>query len=134
MITSVSQPAFLFDRGNVLSYEQGTPERKLVASVDWSLDSWGVSAKATHYDSVLVPNNNASLDYETGSATLVDLEGRYTLPMGVGLALGVNNVFDEYPNATPGSINSPTGSVGFPSYSPFGFNGRFLYGRLSYNW
>jgi iron complex outermembrane receptor protein len=134
LITSVSQPAFLFDRGNVLSYEQGTPERKLVASVDWTLDSWGVSAKATNYDSVLVPNNNASLDYETGSATLVDLEGRYTLPMGVGLALGVNNLFDEYPNATPASINSPTGSVGFPSYSPFGFNGRFLYGRLSYNW
>jgi len=134
LITSVSQPAFLFDRGNVLSYEQGTPERKLVASVDWTLDSWGVSAKATNYDSVLVPNNNASLDYEAGSATLIDLEGRYTLPMGVGLALGVNNLFDEYPNATPAAINSPTGSVGFPSYSPFGFNGRFLYGRLSYNW
>lgn len=23
------------------------------------------------------------------------------------------------------------GSIGFPAYSPFGFNGRFLYGRLS---
>jgi iron complex outermembrane receptor protein len=90
--------------------------------------------KSTSFDSVLVPNNNASLDYETGDATLVDLEGRYTLPQGVGLAIGVNNVFDEYPNYTPATINSPTGSVGFPSYSPFGFNGRFLYGRLSYSW
>ncbi|MBN9319584.1 MAG: TonB-dependent receptor [Caulobacterales bacterium] len=134
LITSASQPAFLFDRGNVLSYERGTPQRKLVATVDWSNDNWGASLKATNYDSVLVPNNNPSLDYETGSATLVDIEGRYTLPKGVGLALGVNNLFDEYPNATPATINSPTGSVGFPSYSPFGFNGRFLYGRISYNW
>jgi iron complex outermembrane receptor protein len=50
------------------------------------------------------------------------------------VALGINNMFDEYPQFTPGSINSSTGSIGFPSYSPFGFNGRFLYGRLSYNW
>jgi iron complex outermembrane receptor protein len=52
----------------------------------------------------------------------------------VGLAVGANNVLDEYPNYTLGSINSPTGSIGFPAYSPFGFNGRFLYGRLSVTW
>ena len=30
-------------------------------------------------------------------------------------------------------VNGATGSVGYPSYSPYGFNGRFFYGRLSYN-
>jgi iron complex outermembrane receptor protein len=94
----------------------------------------GFSAKATHYDSVLVPNNNPTFDYETGAAWLVDLEARYDFGHGVTAALGANNVFDEYPNFTPGAINSPTGSIGFPGYSPFGFNGRFLYGRISYNW
>jgi iron complex outermembrane receptor protein len=43
------------------------------------------------------------------------------------VALGVNNLFDEYPNATPINVNT-NGPIGFPSYSPFGFNGRFLYG------
>jgi iron complex outermembrane receptor protein len=133
-ITSLPQPQFLFDRGNVLTYEKGTPEHKLVASVDWTFGAFGATAKAINYDSVLIPNNNASFDYSTGSATLVDLEARYTLPMGVGAALGVNNVFDKYPNSTPSTINSPTGSIGFPAYSPFGFNGRFFYGRLSVNW
>jgi iron complex outermembrane receptor protein len=133
-ITSLPQPQFLFDRGNVLSYERGTPDRKLVGTVDWSLGDFGATLKATDYTSVLIPNNNASFDYSTGRHTLWDVEVRYTMPMGVGVALGVNNLFDEYPNYTPGTINSPTGSIGFPSYSPFGFNGRFLYGRLSYNW
>jgi iron complex outermembrane receptor protein len=128
------QPQPLFDRGNLLTFEEGTPERKLVASVDWSLGDFGASAKATNYDSVLVPNNNATLDYTTGDATLIDIEGRYNLPYGVRIALGVNNLTDKYPNITPGAINSPTGSVGFPQYSPFGFNGRFLYGRLSIDW
>jgi iron complex outermembrane recepter protein len=134
VITSVAQPAFLFDRGNVLSYEKGTPEHKYVLSADWTLNNWGATVKSTSYASVLVPNNNPSLDYETGDQTLIDLEGRYKLDNGVGFAIGVNNAFDEYPNPTPAAINSPTGAIGYPSYSPFGFNGRFLYGRVSYNW
>ncbi|MDQ1153209.1 TonB-dependent siderophore receptor [Brevundimonas sp. SORGH_AS_0993] len=124
---------FLFDRSSKLSFEQGTPEKKIVASVDWSLDDFGATLRGTSYDSVLVANNNATLDYETGDAVLVDIEGRYTLPFGVSLAVGVNNLTDEYPNATPTNVNGATGSVGFPSYSPYGFNGRFFYGRLSYS-
>jgi iron complex outermembrane receptor protein len=133
-ITSLPQPTFLFDRGNLLTYEKGTPRSKVVGTVDWTLGNAGAMLKATHYANVIIPNNNPTFDYDTGDATLVDLELRYKLPMNVGAALGVNNVFDKYPHFTPGVINSPTGSVGFPSFSPFGFNGRFLYGRLSVNW
>ena len=125
--------SFLFDRSSKLSFEQGTPEQKIVGSVDWSYQGFAASAKVTSYDSILVANNNALLDYETGSAVLLDLEGRYTFPFGVTAAVGVNNLTDEYPNATPVTLNGATGSVGFPSYSPYGFNGRFLYGRLSFS-
>jgi len=133
-ITTLPEPAFLFDRGNVLTYEKGTPQSKLVGSVDWEFGNAGVTWKATHYASVLTPNNNPTFDYSTGDAWLMDLELRYQLPMNVGAAFGINNMFDKYPNFTPGAINSPTGSIGFPSFSPYGFNGRFLYGRLSVNW
>lgn len=125
--------AFLFDRSSVLSFEQGTPEQKIVASVDWSLDGFAATARVTSYDSVLVANNNPILDYETGDAALVDLEGRYTFPFGVTAAIGVNNLTDEYPDFTPTALNGATGSVGFPSFSPYGFNGRYFYGRLSYS-
>ncbi len=125
-------PNFLFDRSNILAYEEGTPATKIVGSVDWSLGDLSVTAKATYYDSVLVANNVSTLDYETGADTLIDLEARYDLPQGVGLALGVNNLTDEYPQFTPANLNATTGSVGFPQYSPYGFNGRFVYGRVSY--
>ena len=124
--------SFLFDRSSKLSFEEGTPQQKIVASVDWTLGDMGATLRATSYDSVLVANNNDTLDYETGSAVTVDLEGRYTFPMGISAAIGVNNLTDEYPTATPASLNGVTGSVGYPSYSPYGFNGRFFYGRLSY--
>lgn len=132
-LSALPQPTFLFDRGNRLTMEEGTPERKLVFSADWTRGDLAISTKVTNYDSVLIPNNTASFDYGTGTATLVDLEGRYTWN-DVTFALGSTNILDEYPNATPATINSPTGSIGYPGYSPFGFNGRFVYGRLSYKW
>ena len=123
-IPGSANAAFLFDRGNRLSFEEGTPERKIVGSIDWGLGNWGATARWTAYDSVLIPNNNAALDYNTGDRNIIDFEGRYTFPHNIGLALGVNNLFDVYPQYTPTTLNGTTGSVGFPQYSPFGFNGR----------
>jgi iron complex outermembrane receptor protein len=42
-------------------------------------------------------------------------------------------VFDEYPDFVPGTLNS-NGVLGFPYYSPFGFNGRYGYARVSLKW
>lgn len=128
-----TSPGYLFDRANQLSFTDGTPRRKVVGSVDWSLGDFSATARATYYGSVLVPNNTSTLDYQAGDATLIDLEGRYTFPIGVTAAVGVNNLTDEYPQFTPAALNGGTGSVGFPSFSPYGFNGRFLFARVSYN-
>ncbi|WP_425989648.1 TonB-dependent receptor plug domain-containing protein [Brevundimonas sp. TWP2-3-2] len=128
-----TSPGYLFDRANQLSFTDGTPKRKVVGSVDWSLGDFSATARATYYGSVLIANNTSTLDYQAGDATLIDLEGRYTFPIGVTAAVGVNNLTDEYPNFTPSANNGGTGSVGFPGFSPYGFNGRFLFARVSYN-
>ncbi|MFL5295887.1 MAG: TonB-dependent receptor plug domain-containing protein [Phenylobacterium sp.] len=132
-LSALPVPPILFDRGNVLTFEQGTPRQKHTFIADWSLGAFAVTAKATYYGDVLVPNNAASLDYHTGSHTVADLEGRYTLPHNIEVAIGADNLFDEYPNATPINVNT-NGPIGFPSFSPFGFNGRFVYARLTYKW
>jgi iron complex outermembrane receptor protein len=54
-------------------------------------------------------------------------------------------LFDQYPNRTPiartlptppgGTLNlNATNALAFSRYSPYGFNGRFVYARLTYNW
>ena len=102
-------------------------------NVDWSRGDFGLSGKLTRYGDVTVPNNNAALDYNVGEHVLLDIEGRWNSEGGVGIALGVSNALDEYPNRTPTNVNT-SGPVGFPNFSPFGFNGRYVYARLSYNW
>ena len=54
------------------------------------------------------------------------------------LAVGVDNLLDTYPTTPPYVLNGVTlssnGVGAFPEYSPFGFQGRFIYGRVSYSW
>jgi len=48
-------------------------------------------------------------------------------------AIGADNIFDAYPRQISPALNT-TGAAPFTSFSPFGFEGRFVYGRLSVKW
>ncbi|WP_313102133.1 TonB-dependent receptor [Brevundimonas sp.] len=123
----------LFARSRILTIEEGTPDTKVSGSADWKFGRWGATARATYYADVLQAGSTPANDYSTGAKTTVDLEGRFQFTDRVGLAVGVDNVFDEYPDFVPATLNS-NGVLGFPYYSPFGFNGRYGYARLSVKW
>jgi len=129
-LDALSPPPPLFARVNVLTFEEGTPQEKYAAVVNWSLDRFGATARATYYGEVLDPGTTEALDFDLGAATLVDLEGRFQVTEKIKIALGAENVFDEYPDAYPVSRNT-TGNTPFTNYSPFGRSGRFIYGRVS---
>ena len=133
VLESLPVPPPLFDRANRLTFEEGTPASKYVLNVDWSRGDFGLSGKLTRYGDVLSPSNNPALDYKAGEHVLLDGEGRWNSEGGVGIALGVSNALDQYSNRTPTIVNT-NGPVAFPNFSPFGFNGRYVYARLSYNW
>ena len=128
-VTLASGTYTLFGRVNSLVFEEGQPKWKGAFSTDWTDGKLGVTARATYYGPVVSPGTTAANDVYLGNHTLVDLEARYNPVEAVQLAVGVNNLFDSYPAPTP---NSTGGS--FSSYSPFGFDGRFLYARASYSW
>lgn len=131
----IPNPPILFNRINVLTIEEGTPEQKVVFSIDLEDGPIGGTLKVQSFSSVRHPfsNTDPAFDVLTGDKRLVDLEARYNFTDDLQLAVGVNNVLDEYPDFTAASINT-NGALAFSNYSPFGFNGRFAYARLSYNW
>jgi iron complex outermembrane receptor protein len=122
----------LFARSRIETIQQGTPDTKVTTSADWTSGRLGGTLRATYYGDVL-QGTTAATDYSTGAKTVVDLEGRFQLTDRVGLAIGVDNLLDEYPDAVPAALNS-NGVLGFPYYSPFGFNGRYGYARVSLKW
>ncbi|MBD8524171.1 TonB-dependent receptor plug domain-containing protein [Pseudomarimonas arenosa] len=130
-LSSLDPAPTLFGRINVLSFEQGTPKDKIGASVNWKRERFGATLRATRYGEVLDPGTSEQFDFLMSPKTLVDLEGRIELGERSELALGAENIFDQYPDASPISRNT-TGNTPFSNYSPFGRSGRLVYARLSF--
>ena len=121
----------LFDRVNVLTFEQGTPKTKFSVNGNWSMGPWGATLRATRYGTVLTPASSPALDQQASAKVLVDLEGRFAFSKRVSLAVGAENLFDQYPDPYTTAQNT-TGNAPFSNYSPFGRSGRFVYARASY--
>ena len=132
---TITVPA-LFGRQRIVGLENGTPGEKVVGQLDWSRDGFGGLVRATYYSSVTQPASSLSDYVQTGKHVIVDAEARIPLFAKANLALGVNNLFDVYPDRVPDTnvANYNNGGTAFPYYSPFGFNGRFLYARVNLNW
>jgi len=133
----IPQGGTLFGRINVITFEQGQPDNKQSLMINWDQQTgfglFGATAKATHYGKVVEPQPTAPLDVMLGSAVVVDLELHTRFGQGFTAAIGADNLLDKYPTKTPVAVNT-TGATSYSRYAPFGFNGRFLYARLGYNW
>ena len=130
-LSALNPAPVLFDRLNVLSLEKGQPENKISANVNWKRGGWGATFRATRYGKVLSPGTTAALDFWMDPKTLVDIEARYAFTPKLSLALGADNLFDQYPETQPPALNT-TGNTPFANYAPFGRGGRFLYARMNY--
>ena len=142
----------LLGRVEGLRFTDGQPQSKVVLSADGEIGNFGLTARTTRYGKVLALEgtapfapNQADLtalgpdDQKLSAKWITDLELRYRPVQMFELALGANNLFDVYPDVRPFGPRPTTGN--YPqnfqyipyaaSASPFGFNGRFLYGRVS---
>lgn len=132
-LAALNPAPVLFDRINVLTFEEGSPDSKFTGSVDWTRGPFGATLRATRYGEVLSPGTTAALDLVLKPRVVVDLEARWDIDERVRVSVGADNVFDEYPTRTPPSLNT-TSNTPFSNYSPFGRSGRYVYGRVALNW
>ena len=73
----------------------------------------------------------AAQGVKSDQQTLIDLEGRFEPTERLRIAIGAENLLDEFPDTFSVDRNS-TGNTPFSNYSPFGRSGRYLYGRVSF--
>ena len=139
----------LFGRQESLRLVKGQPRNKVNLSADYERDWFGLTLRSTRYGEALDAGAPASgvQDIHLNAKWITDAELRFE-PIGerVQIAFGANNLFDTYPTNTPlgqavdpvsgATVNLPVTRyvTPFSNFSPFGFNGRFLYGRISVSW
>jgi iron complex outermembrane receptor protein len=124
--------------------ERGQPRSNLLAVANYTLGNFGTLLRTQRFGEVTVARlQDPAVPAQTFSAKWVtDANVSYTLWRKYTFTVGADNLFDVYPdrNNVPGdpAATGPSaiggGYYGIYPYnaaSPFGFNGRFVYGRLS---
>ncbi len=137
----------LFSRIEQVRVEQGQPRDKFNLSADYNWEWLGATLSTTRFGKVLVPgSSNASGfdDVKLDAKWITNLEVRVKPLEQLQLAVGIDNLFDVYPtklpvSQVPGSAAGVRYSINnyflpYSSFSPFGFNGRYLYARATVSW
>ncbi|KPZ55393.1 TonB-dependent siderophore receptor [Pseudoalteromonas sp. P1-25] len=134
-LNSLGDDYVVFARREVGRFEEGTPDSKWNLSAVWNFNEWQTTLRATRYGEVADISTTAAGDEYLDPKWITDLEVAYRPDATWKFALGANNLFDQYPQATVDNIGySDFGQI-FPysPYAPYGLDGRFLYGNITYS-
>jgi iron complex outermembrane receptor protein len=115
--------------------ESASPDDKLIFTAHWTSDRWSVLARATRYgEATRVFNFGGGFEPEQtyGSEVGVDLDIEFDLTGRFALAVGANNLLDEYPDRSSADINF-FGNLPYDVLQPITFNGAFYYLRTTYS-
>ena len=119
------------DRGRI---EEGFPRDKLALTANLAMERWDLNVGATRYGSFTTRHaSNPAQDQTYAAKAVFDVSANYRPWAGWTATLGVDNVADTYPEKTI-FVNSTFGQIPYSLQSPFGFNGRYVYGSLRYQW
>ncbi len=122
----------LFDRIERRRIECAQPRDNVRLGADWRRSKWGANVNNARYGEICsVVTVNPADDQTFSAKWLTDAELSYRITGGLTLAAGGQNLFNVFPDRNI-TVNSFNGIQTFPGLSPFGMNGRTVYGRISW--
>lgn len=109
------------------------PRAKVILTNSYDRGHWGVVGTATRYGGFTdYSATDYTLDNVYPHKWLFDVAVNYYQDRWT-FTLGSDNVFNTYPKRTPDRDNTH-GVFPYPSSSPFGYVGAFVYGKAAYRW
>lgn len=122
----------LFDRIEQRRVECGQPKDNIRLMQQWTHGRLTTTLRESRYGEfcsfTLLPQD----DQTYGATWVNDLEIAYKW-RNYSFGVGAENLFDAFPDKNfPGTPQGNFGIFTYPSQSPFGMNGRYVYTRLGY--
>ncbi len=119
-----------------------SPRSKLILSEQYNLGNWGVTGTLTRYGRYTSyvsslgnykPNATPPVVDQTFTPKwILDLAVNYHLQNWM-FTVGADNALDTYPDRNiPNNTNH--GTLKYSIFSPFGYNGAYVYGKVRYSW
>jgi iron complex outermembrane receptor protein len=114
--------------------ETASPEDKWILTAHWTTDRWSVLARGTRWgEASRVFNFGGGFRPRQtyGAEWGIDLDVEFAVNEALSVAIGANNLLDEYPDLSSGDINY-FGNLPYDVLQPITFNGAFYYLRATY--
>lgn len=117
-----------------------SPRSKLILNEQYDRGNWSFTGTLTRYGnytsyvSSLATYNPALgiVDQTFAPKWVLDLAGNYRWRSWTFTA-GIDNALDTYPDKNiPNNTNH--GTLPYSTFSPFGYNGAYVYGKVRYSW
>ncbi len=156
-VTKIAAPpaqltgASLFDLTAIGNLETTAPKYRFVVGALWTWDKLSVNLKETLYGKASRYDSRTGCPLTTGSTLptcfkntigstfITDLEISYKIIEPVKLTIGANNLFNKYPDKLNPAYRNTflTGNANgyvtqYPTFSSFGINGGYYYGKIAY--
>jgi iron complex outermembrane receptor protein len=136
------QPQPLFDRTAISYLKTASPKVKAGFGALYTMGRWTINARETIYGPTAVwtsPDGGGTwFKNRTGTTGITDLEVTFAITPALKITGGANNLFDVSPpnrlqNTATGVISDGTNIFDAPvGFSPFGINGGYYYGRMTF--
>ncbi|MFD3264098.1 TonB-dependent receptor plug domain-containing protein [Phenylobacterium ferrooxidans] len=128
--------------GNAKSLlETASPKYKVGLNALYTFGAFTVNLTETVYgksSALSDPGTGPLLQTSIGTTAITDLEVSYKFADAVTVSIGANNLFNKYPDELSAQYQAACVASGggcvaqYPTYSPFGINGGYYYGRVTY--
>lgn len=127
------QEGTYFDRTSQIYLESAVPNTKLNLTFNYAAGKFNAMLRNVYFGKVQEATNNEANAQEFGAKVVSDLSFGYNFNDAWRFTIGANNLLDVYPDMNR-TENQSSGRFLYSRRSQqFGFNGRFLFARLSFD-
>ncbi|MFN3588827.1 MAG: TonB-dependent receptor, partial [Spirosomataceae bacterium] len=152
ILQETGQAGNYFNREDQSRIEVANPQNKVSFMANYKIGKLAFMVRAVRFGQVvfLDPTMNLSrpenfpvnaltgqrevLDQTFTPKTTTDVTVNYDIAKGINLSLGANNIFDVYQDIHTHANNFSLGRFVYSRrVQQFGFNGRYVFGRLNFN-
>jgi len=140
-----------FNREDQSRIEVASPKNKVTGTLNYKCGKFGAMLRVVRFGEVVyldptitgtdkfVANTfsggtKETLDQTFTPKVITDITVNYQLAKAITVAVGANNIFDVYQDVHSHSANMSLGRFVYSRrVQQMGFNGRYVFGRLSFN-
>jgi iron complex outermembrane receptor protein len=136
-------PQALLSPGAISDLTTASPKFRVNLAAFWHMGPYSVNLRETVYgrSSEMEVGEDGVTYYKSviNTTALTDLELSYHFTKQLTFSAGANNLFNQYPDkynsaytAQQRAADDNSAVSVYPTFSPFGINGGYYYGRITY--